>query len=201
VRPGWFRLFLRALIQGAALVVILLGVGFVAFASSLDDVPEPVRKADAIVVVTGGADRLDAAVRILEAGAGARLLISGVAQGTTREDLKARLGRTNGQFDCCVDLGWAARDTKGNAEETARWTRRNGYHSLIVVTANYHMPRTLLELASVMPEIELVPYPVAPSTVQIETWWYDPETLRLVAGEYAKYVASLARLGADRAFG
>jgi uncharacterized SAM-binding protein YcdF (DUF218 family) len=182
-------------------VAILLALGFVIFATSLDDAPDPIRKADAIVVVTGGADRLDAAVRILEQGAGSRLLISGVAQGTTREDLKARLGRTNGHFDCCVDLGWAARDTKGNAEETARWARRNGYHSLIVVTANYHMPRTLLELASVMPEIELVPYPVAPSTVQIETWWYDPETLRLVAGEYAKYVASLARLGADRAFG
>lgn len=200
-KPGLFRWLVGTVTRVVALAAVALVLGFVMFATSLDDPVDPVRHADAIVVVTGGADRLDQAMSILESGAGSRLLISGVAQGTTREDIKARLARANGQFDCCVDLGWAAMDTKGNAEETARWARGNGYHSLIVVTANYHMPRTLLELSSVMPEIEFIPYPIAPSAFQVENWWNDPHTLRLVAGEYAKYVASLARLGADRAFG
>jgi uncharacterized SAM-binding protein YcdF (DUF218 family) len=198
---GLFGFVWRLLTRLTLLIVLALGVGFVLFANSLSARPPPVPRADAIVVVTGGADRLDRAMTILEQGAGSRLLISGVSLGTSRDDLQARLGRTNGHFDCCVDLGWAARDTRGNAEETARWAREHGYRSLIVVTANYHMPRTLLELGSVMPEVELIAYPVEPRSIEVDNWWRDPQTLRLLAGEYVKYVASLARLGADRAFG
>lgn len=187
----------RTLVLAAA---ILFG-GFVWFAVTVDSGRPDAPSADGIVALTGGESRLDAAVALLEQGAGERLLISGVDPGTTRDDIRALFARTPRSFDCCVDLGWTAKDTVGNAAEAAAWTREKGYRSLIVVTAHYHMPRALLELSAALPGVALIPYPVAPETVRLDSWWSDPATLKLLAGEYVKYLASLARLSANRALG
>lgn len=175
--------------------------GFVAFAVSVEEAAPHEPGADAIVVLTGDAERLHAGIALLESLAGDRLLITGVNAGTTRDDIKIYFGAASHRFDCCVDLGWSARDTAGNAAEAATWAREWGYQSLIVVTAHYHMPRAILELGAALPGVTLVPYPVAPEAVELDAWWRDPATLRLLAGEYVKYLASLARLGADKTFG
>jgi uncharacterized SAM-binding protein YcdF (DUF218 family) len=145
--------------------------------------------ADAIVALTGEGDRLAPAVALLEMGNGARLLITGVNKQTSKTALKHLL---NGgpSFDCCVDLGFAAADTRGNAVESAAWVRGHHYRSLIVVTAAYHMPRSLLEFSAQMPDVTLVPFPVA----QDETNDFSWTTLRRLNGEYAKFLASWVRV-------
>lgn len=178
---------------------ILFG-GFVWFAVTVDSGRPDAPSADGIVALTGGESRLDAAVALLEQGAGERLLISGVDPGTTRDDIRALFARTPRSFDCCVDLGWTAKDTVGNAAEAAAWTREKGYRSLIVVTAHYHAARASgTERRTSRRRAH--PYPVAPETVRLDSWWSDPATLKLLAGEYVKYLASLARLSANRALG
>ena len=105
-----------------------------------------------IVALTGGDERLDAAVSLLENRSGQRLLISGVHPTTTKQELKL-LSHGGRRFDCCADLGYAAENTHGNAEEAARWARAHRFKSLIVVTARYHMPRSLTEFQAAMPGV------------------------------------------------
>ena len=128
------------------------------------------RQADGIVALTGGGARLDAAVALLESGAGKRLLITGVDLATT----KAMCGAAHGgpAFDCCADLGFAAEDTHGNAEEAAAWARAHGYRSLIIVTASYHMPRSLARVPRRMPDMTLSPIRWSRS-VDLDGWWHD----------------------------
>ena len=188
-------------------LLVLLGLylaGFGAYVFMLPNVnagPQatPPVHADAIVALTGGDARLQTGVALLESGAGQRLLISGVHPDTTKEALKRRL-HGGARFDCCADLGFNATDTHGNANEAAQWSRSHGYKSLIVVTAAYHMPRSLLEFGSVMPDVRLVPYPVEIEIVDPSSGW-NLDTLRILNGEYVKYVASLARITLERVAG
>ena len=141
--------------------------------------------ADAIVALTGEGDRLAPAVALLERAKGKRLLITGVNPRISRDYLK-KLLHAGETFDCCADLGFAAFDTRGNAQEAAEWARAYRYTSLIVVTADYHMPRTLVEFSAALPGLRLLPYPVAdpPETLS----WQSAKRLN---GEFAKYLASV----------
>jgi uncharacterized SAM-binding protein YcdF (DUF218 family) len=127
-----------------------------------------------------------------------RLLITGVNERTSRQEI-ARLNPGQRRlFDCCVDLDYRARNTVGNAVETRRWMDGNRFGSLIVVTSNYHMPRTLLELDAALPGAEKVPFPVVHEGTQADDWWRNPATARLLASEYVKYVAGWLRTRVER---
>jgi uncharacterized SAM-binding protein YcdF (DUF218 family) len=179
--------FLVWLLAAAAL---LYGGGFVLFAATLPLKPARLDHPDAIVALTGGGARLNAAVALFEKGVGKRLLISGVNTNTTRAELK-KLVHGGPRFDCCADLGFAAADTHGNAAEAAAWAAEHHFHRLVIVTASYHMPRSLAEFAAEMPGVTLEPWPVEPDGINLHAWWRDPHALRLLQGEYAKYLASL----------
>ena len=183
-RPG--RFVLRVVLG----IVVLYALGFLLFAVSLPSTPTTVRPADGIVVLTGGGARVDAADALLESDAARRLLISGVNPGTTKTQLKD-LVHAGRRFDCCADLGFQAADTRGNASEAAGWVKAHDYHSLIVVTANYHMRRSMAEFAADMPGVRLEPYPVVPEGIDLTQWWRDPHALHLLHSEYAKYLAAL----------
>jgi uncharacterized SAM-binding protein YcdF (DUF218 family) len=174
--------------------------GFIAFAVSATTSPEPQQqKADAIVVVTGGEDRISAALSLLRQGSGRRLLISGVNPRTSAAAIRDHTGERRQLFECCVDIGREASDTIGNAEEARDWAAAHGYRTLIVVTSSYHMPRTLAEFARAMPDTGLVPHPVVSRHMRDRSWWQHPASLRLLASEYVKFIASATRLGLARA--
>ena len=182
----------------AAIFVVLLiwSAGLMAFAARADrstPAPDP-PSADGIVALTGASgERIDAALRLLEVGKARRLLISGVGRHVTRAQLQSVTGADQRVFDCCVDLGFQAENTVGNGRETARWARTNGYHTLILVTADYHMPRARLELRSAMPEATVIPYPVATSELKVGDWWKTGPSAERMILEYSKYLAVLAR--------
>jgi uncharacterized SAM-binding protein YcdF (DUF218 family) len=182
----------------AAIFVVLLiwSAGLMAFAARADrstPAPDP-PPADGIVALTGASgERIDAALRLLEAGKARRLLISGVGRHVTRAQLQAAVGADQRVFDCCVDLGFQAENTVGNGLETAQWARTNGYHTLILVTADYHMPRARLELRSSMPEAKVIAYPVATSELKVGDWWKTGAGAERLILEYSKYLAVLAR--------
>ena len=97
-----------------------------------------------------------------------------------------------GSYTSCIVLGYAADSTMGNAIETAKWMDAEHYRSLRIVTAAYHMPRSMLEFRRAMPQIRLIPNPVFPERVKSD-WWLWPGSAYLVLGEYHKYLAALAR--------
>ncbi|MGI8840188.1 MAG: YdcF family protein [Caulobacteraceae bacterium] len=185
--------------KGLVLILVVAAMwvaGLLAFAdriARLTPAAAPLA-ADGIVALTGGSDlRLEAASRLLEDGKGRRLLVSGVNRRATRQDLLGVTGAAKPLFDCCVDLGFTAADTVGNARETAEWARSLGYRSLILVTADYHMPRAMLELRAAMPEARIAAYPVATPALDARDWRASDESARRMVVEYCKYLAILAR--------
>lgn len=181
----------------AALLIALMiwGLGLLAFTGRVDlstPAPEP-PVADGVVVLTGASNiRLEAATRLLEEGKGKRLLISGVNREATRADVLTVTKAVKPIYDCCVDLGFTAANTVGNALETAEWARSKGYDSLIVVTADYHMPRSMLELRAAMPTVKLYAYPVK-TDLNAHRWWKTTSSARRMVVEYCKYLAILGR--------
>ena len=120
------------------------------------------------------------------------MLISGVNRRATRADVKDVARGVGRMWECCVDLGFRAADTRGNARETAGWARYHGYGSVILVTADYHMPRALLELRAQTPGVEFYPYPVA-TDLDAKRWWRNSLATRRMALEYSKYLVILGR--------
>ena len=148
---------------------------------------------DAIVVLTGGSLRLQSGIELLREGKGSKLFVSGVNQQVDLDELLRVSGNAPEWVSCCVALGHQADDTLGNAQETARWIHSQGFHSLRLVTAWYHMRRSLLEFQRAMPEIDIVVHPVFPDQVKQEHWWAWRGTAGLLANEYVKYIGALAR--------
>jgi len=164
-------------------------LGFILFATTLPHRPTSVAHADAVVTLTGGDSRLDTAVYLLENGFAKRLLITGVHPSITKPEIR-QIAHGGAKFDCCADLDFAAEDTRENAAEAAGWMRAHRFRSLILVTANYHMPRSLAEFSADMPRMKLIPYPVEPEGIDFGRWWRNPHAIRLLHAEYAKYLAS-----------
>lgn len=153
---------------------------------------------DAIVVLTGGSERLGEGVRLLSAGLAKKLFISGVHREVDMAALIASLPASVAPpppetLACCVVLGYTAGDTRGNARESAQWMREEGFLSMRLVTANYHMPRSLLEFRQAMPGTAIVPHPVFPAQVKREEWWRWPGTAALMMSEYHKFLFALLR--------
>ena len=189
-------------VLSAALGVLggVLALGLVAFAGLVQTTwPVDVPSADGIVVLTGGDERITAGLEQLAEGRGRRLLISGVnPSNKSTEDLSRWLGEVLPA--CCIDLGYRAQNTIGNADEARDWARTWGYRSLLVVTSDFHMARSMTEFRRAMPGIKLIAHPVASRYAQPQ-WWASRSSAQMLAAEYMKFLASKVRLGASRMVG
>ena len=188
-------------IAALAVFAVIWLAGLVAFADRVERMTPPADpgRADGIVVLTGASDaRINSALRLLSGGRGERLLVSGVNRQVQREELREVTAGSNRLFDCCVDLGFDAEDTVGNAEEIAAWSRAKGYDSLIVVTSDYHMARAMLEIRGQMHDAELIPYAVLTPSLDADSWWRSGTGVRRMTLEYSKYLAVLVREAAAR---
>ena len=185
------RLFTWAIIIG----VIAFVIGFWNFAERVRIPAEDPTRADAIVALTGGSlERLSTGVRLLEQRKGDRLLISGVNRIVTDDDLLDAALNVDPQLaECCIDLGRGAEDTIGNAAETAAWAREHNYRRLILVTDDYHMPRSHAELSLALPEAEIVPYPVRTRWTDPALWRSDLGAVSRIGAEYVKYLVIRGR--------
>ena len=194
-----------ARLAGAFLLLFSIWlVGLVYFTTLIpDSVADPATPTDGIVVLTGGSDRLREGLQLLADGKAKRLLISGVYREASLDDLlrQASVNLSQPLRECCVTVGYRAGNTLGNATEAAEWAAANDVHSLRLVTADYHMPRSLLEFSHALPGALIVPHPVFPGEVKRERWWLWPGTASLVVSEYHKYLAALVRSGIDRLAG
>jgi uncharacterized SAM-binding protein YcdF (DUF218 family) len=191
-RARWPRTLLFLAL--GALLTGLVGGFFIFAASVVGAKPPPDPRADGIVVLTGGAARIDGALQLLAEGRGQRLLISGVNPAVTRKELASTLDDgVRKMLACCVDLDREAQDTAGNATETRQWAKRKGFTSLIVVTSDYHIVRSMVELAEAMPDMRLIAYPVSNPDLHLEDWWHRPDAFALLLREYGKFLLAETR--------
>ncbi|HMA48327.1 MAG TPA: YdcF family protein [Magnetospirillaceae bacterium] len=172
--------------------------GLVAFAA---DIPHHVKDStthtDAIVVLTGGSERLDTGLSLLRQGLGDKLFVSGVYRGIDVAELLRLARQKPDQVECCIVLGHAADNTLGNAAETAQWMKQEGFHSLRLVTGDYHMRRSLSEFRHAMPDVTIIAHPVFPDSVKRDRWWLWPGTAHLIISEYTKFLLGEVRQVAE----
>ena len=194
-RPGPPPQRWRLLLPVLALVLAVWAGGFFNYVMMIPrSVENAQQRTDAIVVLTGGSLRLEVGLRLLQSGLAQRLLVSGVNPGVTREALLRLLPEWTEALNARIDIDYAANNTVGNAAETAEWLRERGYRSLRLVTANYHLRRSLLEFRDAMPEIDIVPHPVFPEDFHLEGWWRWPGSAMLIFSEYNKFLMAHLRL-------
>ncbi len=172
-------------------LVLLAGawaVGFLVFLVAIWSAspPNPIPRADGIVALTGGDDRVSAGLALLAEQAAPALLISGAGKGTYLGDFTVDDSAAATRYASEITLGHAAASTRGNAVETAAWAKARHMNSLIIVTADYHMPRAVLEIRRFLPAVVLYQVPVRPPAI---SHLFGLPTLRLLAVEYSKYLA------------
>ena len=170
-------------------IAFIWSLGFIVFTKNVPmTLSDPDKNTDGIVVLTGGTGRLNTGLSLLSDEKAKKLLISGVYRGVELEELLSISKRAPKELECCIDIGHEADNTHGNAKETLEWIEKTGFKSLRLVTANYHMPRSLLEFSHLMPYTEIIAHPVFPDHVKVEEWWRWPGTAVLLISEYNKYM-------------
>lgn len=170
-------------------------LGFCLFASKLE--ADANIKADAAIALTGGSgSRIAAGVELVSSGAVPQLLVSGVHPDVTMEDVAALAGGAAEIYECCVKLGRMAATTIGNAEEAAVWTKENGYESIVLVTSDYHVPRSLILMGKAMPNTDLIVYPVR-SKIDSGKPFGSFGTMRSLMQEWLKWRVTKFRTGRD----
>ncbi|MDJ0613900.1 MAG: YdcF family protein [Rhizobiaceae bacterium] len=189
---GFNRGLLRALVVVFTVGMIFIAADYLRFVNkiarvgSAPDVIGHVNSADAVVVLTGGANRISTGVDLLKSNHGRRLLISGVGESTTRADLGRILKDPSTMYGCCIDIDRVSLNTRGNAAQTADWVELHNFNEILLVTSSYHMPRSLMLLEESMPDVTFVGVPVQPPD------WKNTGFLKLLISpvilkEYAKY--------------
>ena len=171
-------------------VPLLWALGLLLFALSFGEPLDPGLRTDAIVVPTGSAGRIDRGLAVLAHGSAQRMLVTGTDPEVRPVELAAEYKVPERLFECCIDLGHEAVDTRSNASETAAWVRARGYRSVRVVTSDWHMPRARMELRHALgDEVELRGDPV-PSNTRLE----------MLVREYNKFLVRRVALwlGYDR---
>ncbi|EQB33801.1 YdcF family protein [Sphingobium ummariense] len=165
------------IVRFLALAVLGWMLGFAWFAIFL---PQPLdgRATDAIVVLTGGAGRIDRGIALLREGAAKRMLISGVDRSVRPSELAVQYKAPEELFTCCITLGREAIDTRSNAIETAHWLERRNYATVRLITTDWHMRRAALELRQALPSRVTLVYDAVPSR----------PSLTMLAREYNKYL-------------
>jgi len=181
------------------LAALLWLLGFLLFVMNIETLTEPPltsddANTDALVVLTGGSERLSTGLVLLETHHAKKLFISGVHQGFSIEHVLNAQNVDPALRSCCIILGYSAESTWGNAEETRLWMTLEHYQSLRLVTANYHMPRSLLIFHKEMPDLVIKPYPIKPDSVHLDKWWQHSGTATLLVTEYVKYIFAFLRV-------
>ena len=175
-------------------LVAIWFAGFVAFNHRINAIEtDESSKADAIVVLTGGRNRVGKAVHLLNAERADKLFISGVFKNTSLEELQSR-GDVEIFNSEQVTLDKEAKNTVENAKITAEWIKDHNIKSIYLVTSNYHMPRSMVEFRYYNPKLEIIPYPVYSDKVD-KKWWKNWKSFKLLAGEYNKFIYVLIKDG------
>jgi uncharacterized SAM-binding protein YcdF (DUF218 family) len=190
----------KSVFKASAVILVIAALvwigGLVWFAESISALGgTSTEKTDAIVVLTGGVGRLDAGLQLLDDGRASQLFVSGVARGVDVAVLLRIARRQPDEFACCIAVGYQADNTAGNAQETASWMKKKDFKSFILVTAAYHMPRSLVEFRRMMPDLMILPHPVFPPRFKHEKWWQWPGTAELLASEFSKYLFAIVWSG------
>lgn len=144
------------------LVFIIWLAGYGMFVHKSASYTHDVPKCDYIAVLTGGKGRISLALDSIKSAKPKGIFVSGVYEKTTLNDILAN----EQSLGVYIILGKRARNTEENAAEICEWAGSSGVRSMVLITSDYHMIRSLSEIEYTDPALEIIPVtvPTQPST-------------------------------------
>lgn len=187
-------LFFRSVLLVCFLFMVWLG-GLLWFVESIPSAvsPQHIPKVDGIVVLTGGNGRIAEALKLLQMGKAPRLLISGVLDKAPVGAVVAASGYRGPLPLDRITVDYQATSTVENAHHSYLWCKEQGLQTIILVTADYHMRRSLLEFNRRTSNLTIIPYPVNPLALPRNAWCKDYKVFCLYLLEYHKYIGAVVR--------
>ena len=174
------------LIYFLLIITVCWIIGFVFFSLySLQFKYVPQVPVQGVVALTGGSDRIETAIHILQKNNFKHLLISGVNKSVVLEDLSDKI---KPEFLPKVTLGYFAKNTRQNAQELVQWAKTNQLNSILLVTSFYHVPRSILEIKFIDTSLNVIPYPVFPKKITDSKILVHTRSMWLLLVEYHKYM-------------
>ena len=162
--------------------------------------PDPSLKTSAIVVLTGGKDRISEGLELLSQNKSKELLISGVRRGASLKAIIRGSGYRGASDSRKIALDYKSTTTVENAQNVAKWVSQRNIKSIRLVTANYHMRRALIEFNHYLKDVNIIPHAVNPLAPVQKTWCKDYKIFCLYLNEYHKYLGAFARMNLKRVY-
>jgi len=193
------KLIKKILILLGLTITIPMGLwfcGFVFFTSSILLMSAPNLEKEnqkgiqGAIVLTGGTNRISKGLYLLVDKKIEYLLVSGVHKNVNIKDIMKLWGKEMDTPPCCITLGREAENTIGNALEAKKWLEINNLSEVYLITANYHMPRALLEFNHHIPDVKNIPYPIQPENFDVR----QPVFWRTDFIEYNKLLVAIYRI-------
>ena len=153
-------------------ILWLLGYPIFVVMFQLREPDHPTKRTAAIVVLTGGDNRVQTGLKLFSERLSEKLYISGVHGSVREEDITAQWTSNRPLPTCCIILDYRAKTTQQNAEETKKWAAQNNIDSIRLVTGKYHMPRAALEFKEAMPNVNFFLHPVEENEYNMANWKY-----------------------------
>lgn len=152
-------------------------------------------KSDAIIALTGGMGRITTAIDVLQQNIAPKLFITGVGTDVTlpeliQQDVSPNKRKPLRYYRSRVELGYVARSTAGNVREANGWMVANPVKSIVLVTSNYHMPRSLYLFRQAFPQLVITTKSTFGPAFRSEDWWRHSDVLGLAFSEYHKLLMS-----------
>lgn len=179
------------------LLALLWIAGGVWFVQTLPQHQDWHTKTDAIVVLTGGKNRIEVSVDLLDKNLGGKLFISGVDPSVKDKNELSTRTLPQGLLDA-IDLGYESKNTYENALEVADWVQKHNYQSIRLVTSDYHLRRSYMELRSYLPQVQILPHAVISFKTHKDWWTFD--NIAFMVGEYNKYIEAFVRFELNNIF-
>lgn len=140
---------------------------------------------DAVVVLTGGTNRIKTGLDLMQKTNANYMLISGVNKEVSQIELFPNESEENLKK---ITLGYEALDTVGNAQEIKSWIKGKNIKSILVVTSFYHMPRSIVEIKKANKDLTIRPWTVFPKSFNESVDWIKTRYAWLLFIEYHKYL-------------
>ncbi|AIQ70686.1 YdcF family protein [Paenibacillus graminis] len=150
------------------------------------------KKADAIIVLSGGTGRIEDAVELYKSGYAPYLLLSNSKEITSASGDMLQTALALGIPDDAILTEDAALSTYQNAKLTLPIMKQHGFTSAIVISSDFHMRRVKLLFDHVYNHSGIkLTYVGSDSGYNAKRWWGDKYSRETTFNEYTKMIGNL----------
>ncbi len=182
--PGWTGY--RIIFLVAFFLFLVCGYLFLDFVDGMGEYGSFEEPVDVIVVLTGGAGRIEKGLELMRKGTGKILILSGVNEASDMDAIFFNQPLTDREKKTIL-LEKISRSTYENAVEVGKLMEGLGMDSMMLITSTYHMKRAMYIFRDVIPDyIRIEPCSVSTPNFDETRWWRGSGPV-LCIKEFIKY--------------